>query len=263
MALVLFFVLLFCIGGIKAKESICRTYYRRQDVEKSRIALAKTKDGSLPLPGDEIFLRKDIEASVKQKFFDRRFECLEEIQGNLTEVFGTEWQQMFRGFPCYYGWYKFGKQQKAKEYDSFLTLPYFRNIWNIAYQIWLSKQGFIPYGKEQYSLYEENIGGFVAPENDSYTCDTIIQAAINETRKEEDRNRQLIIRACKVIERNMRQNHLGKVMCLANSSPGDTDITLRGVIMYSSKRGDTYTYPSLIWSHVYRKHHKIPLSFPW
>lgn len=262
MALILLLVVLLCMFGVKTAEWVRGNHYKQEDAKRTLAALAATKDGNLPLPGDEIILRRDIESNTKQKFFDKRFECLDMIQDDLLEVFGSNWKQLFEEYPCYYGWYKTGNRGKEKEYDSFLTLPYFRNIWNIAYQIWLSKQGFIPYGKEKYSLWEEEIGGAgLGVKEKGYTGDTIIQAATSENAEAETQNKALIMKACRVIERNLREKHPGKAICLANCDPNSNSQSLRGVPM----RVNDYSYvkPCLIWAHVFRRENKIPLSFPW
>lgn len=262
MALVMLIILLICMACVKLGEEAKGAYYKKQDDRKAEAALAMTKDGNLALPGREIYLKKDIEDDVKQKFFDGKFECLETIQNDLREVFGKNWREMFENYPCYYGWYKFGRERKAKEYDSFLTLDYFRNIWSIAYQIWLSNQGLIPYGKAKYSLWEEEIGGFEERKpTANYTSDTIIQAANNERANRDNHIKALVIRTCKVIERNMRKNHPGEIMCFANYSPQSDIQALRGVAMLD---GDNiYSKPCLIWAHIFREHNRIPLSFPW
>lgn len=261
MALILLLIVLLCMFGVKAAEWVRGNHYKQEDEKRTLAALAATKDGDLPLPGDEIILGRDIESNTKQKFFDKRFECLAAIQDDLLEVFGCNWKQLFEAYPCYYGWYKTGNRGKEREYDSFLTLPYFRNIWNIAYQIWLSKQGFIPYGKEKYSLWEEEIGGANIGVKVSYTSDTIIQAAASENADVEAQNKELIMKTCKVIERNLREKHPGKAICLANCDQKSSFQSLRGVPMQVN--GCSCVKSCLIWAHVFRRENKIPLSFPW
>lgn len=58
---------------------------------------------------------------------------LNEIENELTELFGDDWVQIFK---CQYG-YENPKKKLGREFNGVW------GVWAIAYNIWLSKQGYI------------------------------------------------------------------------------------------------------------------------
>ena len=259
MALIMSLVLLvFSVAmiGVDLKKDANAKSFQNQQLEEKIQKRRSQKDADLPTPGREIFLNDNNEDAVKQRFFDMRFECLDAIQDDMTEVFGEDWKSLFEQYPCRLNLLarcpSLGRKTiTASEFS-------FGNIWNMAYQIWLSKQGFTLWYRKKYTLAEIIEGADIRVEKKECTSDTLIESANREKEEIKAKNKALIYRACKVIERNLRAKHPGKAIRLAC---GKSTI---GEIKNPETHLEIFWGESkLIWTRTYSQMSEHPTKYPW
>lgn len=144
-----------------------------KDRSSTRQAIAREK-------ASDVYYNKvhDIptENKLRWSFFHDMFGALDELSDNLTNIFGPNWQTVFRNTPCYEG--TIGHAQRS-------TLG-FRDVWNIAYDLYFAKHG-------------------IAAER-SYNTNIKIRG-VDEPEYSADASRAVGIAVCREIERNIQQCH--------------------------------------------------------
>lgn len=227
MALILLLIILVFMLVIKSSDRISKSNSDKKGVVCDAIRA-------------QIELDIGIEERVKDKFYQDRFSHLERMSSDMRYVFGENWAELFENCECYRNHYV-GRTQLDSLKDCFGT-DGFRSIWNIAYQMWLSNQGYVPHGKKKYNIMQGFDGMEYSVSNS--TGDSAVQEATREALSIQKECYEVNIRACKVIERNMCRNHPDMELRLCN---GQAD-------------NDMYR---LVWVHWYHRCGITPTSFPW
>lgn len=157
----------------------------------------------------QIILEFSVQSRVEQKFFENRFDALEVVKDELLTIIGDNWRNMFRDCPCYLGEYKSGKKTISLNslHSGDLSWRGFGNIWCVAYELWLAKQGFLPPGTARKYQLISPIEGYDFSEQVSTDSGSIISNAKIEAQQSNDALRNLTMKICQMIEGNMRRAH--------------------------------------------------------
>lgn len=214
MPLIIVIVMLSVIFAIKIKDTICDTSISAKQAEYDKIQ-------------SEIVNR--CEYKIMYAFHDNRWEAAQSISDDLEEIFGHDWKQILEKERPDISW----SYQKSV-FDSFSC------AWNIVFEMWYSKQGYIPQDGNRYNLRATPL----------FKKETGIKKTIDIQNIQESHVADVCCRIdtgmkiCRVIEENMRDAHpqLNLRLCCGDYE-GQPDM--------------------LVWDHKYKSVNIKPIYYPW
>lgn len=124
---------------------------------------------------DDIVTNPDFEHKSHPKGNKEAWEMLLSIQDDIEEIFGEQWMSLFKKYDYY----------SIKQLDKTPGHSGFCQIWRLAFEVWLSNRGYIPWLRDYYDT----------------------KFYFREAEQEELDVRAINLRTCKIIERNMQANH--------------------------------------------------------